>query len=30
MLSDIATIRLITKGCPDPFCESPKDKLIYW
>ena len=30
MLSDIATIRLITKGCPDPYCESPKDRLIYW
>ena len=24
------TIRLITKGCPDPFCPAPKNSLIYW
>lgn len=26
----VTTIRLITKGCPDPYCSSPEDKLIYW
>jgi len=30
MTSDMATIRLITKGCPDPFCEAPKNSIIYW
>ena len=24
------TIRLVTKGCPDPFCKGSKSGLIYW
>ena len=24
------TIRLVTKGCPDPFCKGSKRGLIYW
>lgn len=27
---NITTIRLVTKGCPDPYCKTPQDKLIYW
>lgn len=26
----IETIRLVTKGCPDPKYNSSKDELIYW
>ena len=24
------TIRLVTKGCPDPYCEGNGSNLIYW
>lgn len=30
MGSEVATIRLVTKGCPDPYCKTSKDQLIYW
>ena len=24
------TIRLVTKGCPDPYCKGNGSNLIYW
>lgn len=26
----VTTIRLVTNGCPDPFCKGGKNRLIYW